>query len=190
MSGFRRGFKSEANAHALQLRRELGLEDHAPLCPWSLATHLDVPIIPLSSLMRYEPKGVQYLTGRGKNLFSAVTIFVGRHGRRRLIFHNDSHAKTRQAANLAHELAHAILCHPPTPPFMADSLSEEEAKWLGPALLVPNEAALHIVENGMATPYAATVYGVSGTLIQMRINVSGARIRVQRRGQVSRKKPE
>jgi Zn-dependent peptidase ImmA (M78 family) len=181
MSGLRRGFKAEANDHALRLRRELSLKPHEPLCPWSLATHLAVPIVPLSGVRRHEPDGVKYLTSQGKDLFSAVTIFVGKYGRRRIIFHNDRHAKTRQAANLAHELAHAILCHPPTPPFIPDLVSEEEAKWLGPTLLVPNEAALHVVEMGMITKDAATVYGVSSPLMQMRINVSGARIRVQRR---------
>lgn len=100
---------------------------------------------------------VRYLTAQGKELFSAVTIFVGKHGRRRFIFHNDAHAKSRQAANLAHELAHAILCHPPTPPFMHDPVAEEEAKWLGPTLLVPNEAALHILERRMSVGTAEKI---------------------------------
>lgn len=182
MSRLRRGFKTEANSHAIRLRRELGLEDHAPLCPWRLAQHLYVPVIPLSRLAAHEPTAVRYLTGRGKRLFSAVTIFVGRCGRKRIIFHNDHHAQTRQAANLAHELAHAILCHPPTPPFMPDPGLEEEAKWLGPTLLVPNEAALLIVGNDMDSRSAAAAYGVSRQLMDMRINVSGARIRLQRQG--------
>jgi hypothetical protein len=182
MTRLRRGFKSEANAHALRLRNELGLEPYVPLCPWKLAEHLAVPVFPLSEVAAHEPDGVKYLTGKGRSLFSAVTIFVGRHCRRRMVFHNDHHAKTRQIANLAHELAHAILCHPPSPPFSADPECEEEAKWLGPTLLVPNEAALHIVERKMASPYAASLYGVSRQLLDMRINVSGARVRVQRRG--------
>lgn len=181
----RRGFKTEANAHAVALRRELRLDDHAPLCPWRLAEYLDVPIVRLSDLRSYEPDGVRYLAGKGRNRFSAVTIFVGRHGRKRIIFHNDFHAKSRQAANLAHELAHAILCHPPTPPFVIDKVAEEEATWLGPTLLVPDEAALHIVETRMAAQSAEALYGVSGRLLQMRLNVSGARIRAQRRGRWS-----
>lgn len=178
----RRGFKTEANALAVSLRRELRLDGHAPLCPWQLAEHLNVPIGTLSDLRRFEPEGVRYLTAHGRELFSAVTIFVGRRGRKRFVFHNDAHSKPRQAANLAHELAHAILCHPPTPPFMPDPTAEEEAKWLGPTLLVPNEAALHIVETRMPARSAQSLYGVSSALLQMRINVSGAKIRLQRRG--------
>src|SRR5689334_8571553 len=116
MAVLRRGFKAEANAHAVALRSELRLEAHAPLCPWRLADYLELPVIPLSALRQYEPDGVRYLAGSGRDLFSAVTIFVGRHGRKRVVVHNDSHARPRQAANLAHELGHAILCHPPTPP--------------------------------------------------------------------------
>jgi hypothetical protein len=182
MTKLRHGFKSEANAYAIAIRRELQLEDHAPLCPWRLAKHLAVPIGTLSDLKRFAPDGVRYLTGQGKAFFSAVTIFVGRRGRRRLIFHNDAHAKSRQTANLAHELAHAILCHPPTPPFTSDPIAEEEAKWLGPTLLIPNEAALHIVESRMPARSAQALYGVSSALLEFRINVSGARIRMARRG--------
>ena len=181
MTRLRRGFKTEANAHATALRRELGLNVHAPLCPWSLAEHLGVPIVLLSSLDPYEPAGVRYLTGEGRELFSAVTIFVGRHGRKRVVFHNDGHAKTRQAANLAHELAHAILCHTPTPPFSPDPVAEAEAHWLGPALLVPEAAALHIVKQKIPNDKAARLYGVSETLLDMRLKVTGAHIRVARR---------
>jgi hypothetical protein len=177
----RRGFKTEANAHATALRRELRLDVHAPLCPWRLAVFLDVPIVPLTALEPYEPAGVRYLTGKGRDFFSAVTIFIGRHGRKRVVFHNDGHAKTRQAANLAHELAHAILCHPPTPPFTPDPIAEAEAHWLGPTLLVPEAAALHIVEQSMSNDSAARLYGVSESLLDMRLNVTGARTRIARR---------
>jgi len=180
----RHGFKADANGHAVALRRELQLADHAPLCPWRLAKYLEVPIVPLSELKSCEPAGVRYLTGKGKSLFSAVTIFVGRHGCKRVVLHNDTHAKSRQAANLAHELAHAILIHPPTPPFTADAVAEEEAKWLGPTLLVSNEAALHIVAKAMLTSTAAELYGVSESLLEMRLNVSGARIRQSRRSKL------
>ncbi|HEY2416158.1 MAG TPA: ImmA/IrrE family metallo-endopeptidase [Pirellulaceae bacterium] len=182
MAGLRRGFKTEANSHAVALRREMQLDDHAPLCPWRLAAYLDVPVIPLSDLKAVEPLAVRYLAGKGRGLFSAVTIFVGRYGRRRMVFHNDAHTKSRQAANLAHELAHAILCHPPTPPFAIDQIAEDEAKWLGPTLLVPDQAALHIVETRMPAGSAESLYGVSASLLQMRLNVSGAKIRVRRRG--------
>ncbi|MCC5670626.1 hypothetical protein LC653_44390 [Nostoc sp. CHAB 5784] len=45
---FRRGFKKEASAYAKEFREELGIKPHAPLCPWQLAEHLAIPIVPLS----------------------------------------------------------------------------------------------------------------------------------------------
>lgn len=176
----RRGFKTEANSLAVALRTELRLDAHAPLCPWKLAKHLEVPVHSLSDVEPLEPVAVRYLRTKGKHAFSAVTIFVGRHGRRRVIFHNDGHATSRQTANLAHELAHAILGHPPTPPFAHDPVAEEEAKWLGPALLIPDDAALHIVRTKMPEPEALSLYGVSPALLRMRLNVSAARKRISR----------
>lgn len=181
MTSLRRGFKSEANGHAVALRRELRLQPVDPLCPWRLAEHLEIPVVPLTALEVYEPVAIRYLLGKGQNYFSAVTIFGGRYGRRRVILHNDGHARTRQAANLAHEVAHAVLCHPPTPPFDPDPTAEAEAEWLGPTLLVSEDAALHIAAHKMTAETAAPLYRVSVPLMRMRLNVTGAYARIARR---------
>ncbi|QDV14136.1 hypothetical protein CA51_40300 [Rosistilla oblonga] len=171
---FRRGFKTEAESHALELREELKLADHAPICPWKVAEHLEIPVHTLRSIRDVEPKAYAYLSGVGHEYFSAVTLFGGTHGCTRMICHNDSHAKTRQRANLAHELAHAILLHPPTEMFECDPDAEEEAKWLGPALLVPHPAAIKIAFTSAPIEVAAESYGVSKVLMRMRLNVTGA----------------
>jgi hypothetical protein len=49
------------------------------------------------------------------------------------------------------------------------------------ALLVSDEAALHIVRSEMPTADAAKLYGVSEQLVRMRVNVTGARRRVSSR---------
>jgi IrrE N-terminal-like domain len=177
----RRGFKAEANAHSIEMRRELRLQKHDPLCPWQLAEYLEIPLLPLSALGKAVPGPIRFLMGPiGRDLFSAVTIFVGRHGHKRAICHNDGNAKTRQAADISHELAHALLLHPPTPPFEIDPIAEEEAKWLGPSLLVSEDAALHIAKRKLAIADAAKTYGVSEKLMRMRLNVTGAPIRAMR----------
>ena len=170
----RRGFKTESNEHAVRLRRELQLKDHDPLCPWKVAGHLEIPIIALSELTPFEPEAVAYLSGPGKEFLSAVTIFVGRYGRRRLIIHNDSHSEPRQSANIAHELSHAILGHPATAYSERDNDAEDEASWMGPNLLVSNQAAWHIVRIRMSSASAQSLYKVSAPLLQMRLNMSGA----------------
>lgn len=184
----RRGFKTEANWYAREMRRELGLLPAAPLCPWTLADHLGFPIIPLSEYKMAAPEAVAYLRSMaGQRDFSAITLFQGPV---RWIIHNDAHNQKRQAADIAHELAHGLLLHPPKPAFNAagsrhyDPILEAEANWLGPALLVSDEAALLIVEQKLPIREASDRYGVSAPLIQMRLNVSGAALRVARRGAI------
>jgi hypothetical protein len=59
-----------------------------------------------------------------------------------------------------------------------DSVLEIEAHWLGPALLVSEEAALYIVAQDFPMAHTSRPYGVSQELITMRINVIGARKRI------------
>ena len=178
------GFKTEANEYAREFRAELGLAPHDPLCPWTLAEHLAIPVLPVSAFADDLPADhLAYFASSGK-VFSAVTVF---HRTRRLIVHNDNHHVRRQAANIAHELAHGILGHPPTPPLddvghrNFDKSIEDEANWFGPALLISEEAAIHIVVTGMSIPEAVRAYKVSDDVIKMRIQVTGARTRVQRK---------
>ena len=175
-----RGFKAHANRIALEVRRELHLDVHEPLCPWRLAESLAIPVIPLRGLNGRGAslaKHIDYLVTKGAQFFSALAVF---RGSRRLIIHNDAHAPTRQRSDLAHELAHALLMHPPHPPFCSngerifDAKLEKEAGWLGPVLLVPNEAARGAAATGLAEDPAAQTYGVSKDLIRFRMRMSGA----------------
>ncbi len=170
----RRGFKAEASWFARALRQELGLEPWDPLCPWGLAKHLAIPVIPLSDLRPFAPEVVHALMTRGRDWFSAVTIFVGRRGRRRVICHNDGNAKTRQAADISHELSHAVLGHSAAEMFERDPIAEDEAQWMGPALLVSDEAAIRIAQQGLSLQAAARTFAVSDQLMRMRLNVTAA----------------
>jgi len=178
----RRGFKKETNEYAKEFRQELNKKPFESLCPFELADHLSIPILKLSEFD--DKKAVKYLTATNQDVFSAVTVF---NGRKRIIVHNDSHHPRRQTANIAHELSHAVLAHPPSPPFthsgerFYDSYIqkiEEEANWMGPALLISEEAALHIVRKKIPITEATILYGASEQLIKMRINVTGARKRI------------
>jgi Zn-dependent peptidase ImmA (M78 family) len=57
---------------------------------------------------------------------------------------------------------------------------EAEANFLAGNLLVPNEAALHIVSQGLM-PDAQRLYGVSQAMLEYRLRVSGAHTIHQRR---------
>ncbi len=179
----RRGFKREAQAIAEEVRADLQLGPLAALDPRVLAAHLDIPIVALSSYSTAIPTAVHHFSHIEPACFSAVTVF---HGRVRTVVHNDSHTPARQTSNIAHELAHALLLHPPTPPLnehgCRDSNQdlEDEANYLGPLLLVSDRAAVHIALHNIPIAQAAQEYGVSVPLIQYRLNVSGAYTRSAR----------
>jgi hypothetical protein len=185
----RRGFKTEASWYSKSVRAELGLRPHDPISPWALAAHLDLPVVTLSSFVEAQPEAVAYLhSDAGQGEFSAITANLGG---RRIIIHNDAHDLKRQAADLAHEIAHGLLLHVLAPLTGVtgkrnyDRDIEDEANWLGPTLLLPDEAAMliaiRISEGRLTMLQASDEYGISDPLLRMRLNVSGANIRAARR---------
>lgn len=179
------GFKSEANALAREVRHELKLRPADPLDLWALAHELDIPVETLSSWESSAPLAARHFAGVEPDAFSAVTVF---RGRRRLIVHNDAHTKGRQASNLAHELSHALLQHPPTPALDDrgcrewDQDMEDEATWLGGAFLISEEATLLVARQSLSVAEVAQRYGVSEPMVRFRLNVTGAITRVARAG--------
>ena len=115
--------------------------------------------------------------------FSALTVSWGI---RTAIVHNDTHHPLRQRSNICHELAHLFLDHRHVPPLNEqgerahDSGIEAEANFLGGCLLMPNEAAIHVVTNGLSAR-AQLIYGVSRPMLDYRLRVSGAHVIHKRR---------
>lgn len=182
----RRGFKSEAERIASELRAELDLGPLDKLDPAQLAEHLGIPVFGLSELGRFDgARGgfIHVLQNAERDTFSAITVFVGE---RRLIIHNDSHAPTRQASNVTHELSHCVLEHPPSPVLSPEgcrnwnSQFEEEADWLAGALLIPREGALTLTKRNWTLERVAAQYGVSEQLCRRRINETGVAIQARR----------
>ena len=179
----RRGFKTEANAIAREVRAELSLSSTAPLDVWRLAEHLDIPVIPLSGFHEAAPHAARLFLNGGERMFSGVTVFRGSN---RTIVFNDAHVAGRQASDIGHELSHGLLLHTPVAAVdgrgcrVWDRDVEAEANWLSGALLVPEEAALQIVWRGLSIPQAAAKYGVTPKMLQYHISVTGARTRVLR----------
>lgn len=179
---FRRGFKTEAVATADEIRRDFGLGPMDALKPRDLAEDLLIPIWELSEFLG-SGVHIQHLFDVEPELFSAVTVF---NGPKRTIVHNDAHSPARQASNLAHELAHGLLHHPPTPAIDDKGNRnwnqdiEDEAGYLGGALLVTETATLAIARNQITRQQAALDLGVSMKMIQFRLNCTGAMKRAER----------
>ncbi|WP_047540080.1 ImmA/IrrE family metallo-endopeptidase [Methylotenera versatilis] len=179
----RRGFKSEANQIARQIRDELGLKYFDPLNPLELASYLEIKVIPISNFGEDAPAAIKHFKFDGKYEFSAATIFSGTE---RLILHNDSHTAGRQSSNISHELSHSLLHHPKAAPLNDlgcrnwDNTIESEADWLGGALLISEEAALKIARENLPLRAAANLYGVTEQMIRFRLNVTGSKQRVSK----------
>jgi Zn-dependent peptidase ImmA (M78 family) len=186
----RRGFKSEANAIAKEIRAEMGLSLMAPLDPWALAEHLEIPVITLSSMSETVPHAVRHFSLVNTSEFSAMTVFSGT---RRVIIYNDSHIKGRQSSDIAHEASHGLLLHTPKPALAAngcrdwDEAMESEADWLAGVLLISEEAALNIARRNLPLEEAAALYGVSQKMVRWRLGVTGAQKRLSRTRQFYRR---
>ena len=177
MVAFERGFKSQANRIALGLRKQFEFPELGPLNPRVVLDHLGVQVIPVSDLMK--DGGVVSVPG-----FSAMLLLVPGQ---KVLIHNDSHSSGRQSSNLAHELAHLLLGHPPENLVCnsslerdRDSLVEAEAAYLGGCILVPNEAAHQLAKLRVDESRAAAKYGVTPEMISYRLRMSGALKRVKR----------
>ena len=182
------GFKARANRVALGLRHQMGLAPEAPICLADLTERLNLPLVPITDFRPEMSRQVEQLIRRDL-AFSALLLPVGRG--RRIILFNDCHSRGRRNSSIAHEIAHALLAHPPTLPFDStgrrafDRDIEDEANCAGGHILIPNEAAWHIVRTGLSSTVACETYGVSQDMLDYRLDTSGARIRYQRRRRVA-----
>lgn len=180
----RRGFVTEANDWAVDLRREMNLAASDPMCPWNLAKLLGVKVYRLCDLRACPERTLLYERRKGHG-FSAAVCFDGMAA---FIVMNDINDKKRQASDIAHELAHVLLRHPPANPFQKDgarSFSEEhelEAERLGPTLLISDAAAvraLSMITRGLHSMQSLSdSWGITQEVLQMRINLSGAKRRL------------
>jgi len=182
--GFRYGFKANANRIALKVRERMGLAPEAPIDPLEICALFEIEVIGLSSLSC----DASVFLGAESSAFSAMTVPCGLHT---AIVHNDSHRPNRQRSNICHELGHCLLGHQCTPPLTPsgdrarDGGIEAEANFVGGTLLISNEAAHHILREGMSPGEAQREYGVSAEMLTYRLRVSGAYIvasRARRRG--------
>lgn len=171
----RRGFPAHAERIADEVRAECGLRPGDAFDPFAYAAELAIPVVALSELD--EVVAAHFASEDRSGRFSAMTLV---DGTRKFIVHNDSHSHVRQRSNLAHEIAHVLLGHEATPPLTESGLRqldqeiEDEATYLGAALLVPREACIRIARRQVPIAMAAEIYDVSTALMQMRINRTGA----------------
>lgn len=179
---FARGFKTWATKLADETRADLGIGKFDRLDPRILAEFLAIPIFDLSSFRERVPS-VAHLLDVEVDVFSALTVF---DWPKRSIVHNDKHPRNRQNSNLAHELSHGLLNHPPTPAMDDNGCRiwnqdlEDEAHHLAGCLLIGNSAAIAIAKGTWTISGASHHFGVSEQMVKYRVNTTGARKIVSR----------
>lgn len=183
----RRGFKAWCEKTTGEYRDTLGLTLDDALEPRRLADLLEIEIWRPEDVPDLSGDSLAQLTKRDSESWSAVTV---QHGDARLIILNSAHVLTRQRNSLAHEISHMILDHglgridvSPDGYLLLNSFEkeqEEEADWLAGTLLVPREG-LQIVYRTTRDPQSlANHFGVSVTLLQWRLRMTGVAVQSRR----------
>jgi len=176
-----RGFKAYCERVVGAVRGELCLNEHEPIDMHVLAIHLDIPVWSLAQFL--DSSGESRLNGQVDEIYrkvSAMTIF---DGPRRAIVFNEEHSPHRHRSNMAHELAHALLQHPPSSYGIdpqQEKLHEEEAAHLGGVLMLSAMQARQIVVQRLSANDASERFHVSPEMLRYRLNVTGAMRLAQR----------
>ena len=173
----RRGFKSEAEGIAGQVRKELGIEPHQPIAPERIGELLGIEIRAGDKLI---PRSkFEELDEIQPGAFSACTLQPTPG--RLVVVYNPLSTVERRRSDLAHELAHTLLDHELSRierlgdlTFLScDSVQEEEAAWLGGCLLLPRELLMAEVRQGLSETAIAEKHVVSVEMARYRLNVTG-----------------
>jgi Zn-dependent peptidase ImmA (M78 family) len=180
----RRGFKSEAERLATDLRQRVGCaeEDSAEL--EAVAENLGVRMLPADQLV--ERSRLAELAEIQPDSFSAATFRLP--SGERVVVYNPLHEPGRTRSNQAHELAHIILDHDVRTiervgnlKFLTcDVQQEEEADWLGGCLLLPRALLLNAAWKGMNAEQVAARFQTSVPMARFRLNASGVLVQVGR----------
>ena len=184
----RRGFKSEAERIARRVRADLGLGASQSVTPELIAELLGIEVRSGDELIPREK--FEVLEAIQPDSFSACTLRPSPD--RVVVVHNPLASKARQKSDVAHELAHTLLDHDLSRiqrlgdvTFLScDPVQEEEAAWLSGCLLLPRPLLLAEVSRGSGAADIAREYGVSESMAQYRLNVTG----VMRQNQAAMRK--
>ncbi len=204
-SPLRRGFKKEAEAQSIAIRQKLGISPNAA-CPARRVAHLlGVSVSPaqcleglVETILSDEFPDSQLVAERMAWLlrpngeFSAIVAVIKEH---KMVLYNGAHSPARQESDIMHELAHIICEHP------GDCLQlnadiglrhfdvshEEEAKWLGATLQIPDQGLFALVKAGLSNQAIAEIYGSSLEMVVFRRRTLGIDVRISRTRQYSRR---
>jgi Zn-dependent peptidase ImmA (M78 family) len=177
----RRGFKSQCERRAVELRRQLCLADFAPLPAPAVAKVYGIDVWPLERVVRATQAGAVDLRELGGDDWLVFTL---RLGNRDLVVINTTQSPPQQNSIITHEIAHIILGHELASSVgtAADPLSvgsydqdqEDEAAWFGSTLLLPRPALTWMRRHRLSAAAASAYFGITPELLHWRLQAAGA----------------
>lgn len=176
----RRGFKSQCERRAVEIRRAFDLPPDAPLSASLVADQLRVHVWTERDILNLPTQDLHQLTVSDADSWSAFVIRVeGEH----LVVLNSTQSVARKNSVLMHELSHIMLGHELSSasltvdgffvPTTYNQDEEDEANWLAGALLLPRPALLASRRLGWSDPTIMEKYFVSGDMLIWRTRVTG-----------------
>ncbi|MBT5551059.1 MAG: ImmA/IrrE family metallo-endopeptidase [Nitrospina sp.] len=177
---FRRGFKSQCERRAVEVRRDLGLPVISRLDAFNLAAYLRITVWSTKEITTLSPEDQKNLISKDRDSWSALTLQMGIHD---LIIYKAEQSDQRTNSVVMHELSHIILGHELADVCISDNGSfapsnfsqeqEEEANWLGGTLLLPRPLLLHIFRKKLSRQEITKEYGVSHDMLIWRERMTG-----------------
>lgn len=181
----KRGFKAQSERRSVEMRKHLGLDEHAPLNAFDLATYLQIRVRSAAEIPGVSKDVLR--DALSAEAWSAFTLKIGSHY---MVVYDHNQSKPRINSVLMHELAHITLGHSVAKghklsdgsfvPSHFDQEQEDEADWLGGALLLPRPALIHIRNSGWCNQTAGNHYMVSNEMLTYRFRMTGVDIQLGR----------
>lgn len=176
----KRGFKSQSEKRAIEVRRTFGLADIDPLQAQDVAHKLGVRVWSPSDIAGLSAEDLAHLVHGDPDGWSAFTLRIDR---KFLVVYNPAQTPPRVNSVVMHELAHIMLGHELAEAGVTDDghlipshynqEQEDEADWLGSTLLLPRPALLWIRSQRMTNDRASLHFNVSGQMLQWRFRMTG-----------------
>ncbi|MFD2788039.1 ImmA/IrrE family metallo-endopeptidase [Hymenobacter rubripertinctus] len=172
-------FKAKAEITSLGLRRQLGLTA-ARACPAKQATGFHGVLVAAASALNDSivdaladefpdhlrvRQQLAWIAGNMTEFSAIVAIVRGC----KMILYNGNNSPARQESDIMHELAHILCEHKGDCLQLNSDISlrvhnadhEQEAKWLGAALQIPEQGIFEHVRAGRSSEEIAQIYGAS-----------------------------
>jgi len=199
-----RGFKKSSELQSIDIRKRLGLSATIACPARKVAALYGVTVTPVQTLCSLVEDTLSdlfpdtYITTQcisrlteSDGGFSAIVAIVGQY---KMILYNSHHSPARQESDIMHELAHIICKHPGDCLQLNSDIGlrqfhtqhEEEAKWLGATLQIPDQGLFTLALQGLSNEEIAEIYGSSLEMVVFRRRTLGIDVRISRRNKFVR----